>query len=147
MTEEPTDEEPTDEEPTDEEITEEPTVEEITEEITEERLKEVAQMFRDFFVKASNQNELHALLYLEENLQSSYEKIFSICFEKYTISEFKPKYILFKNIINRTRERAQIKLSRWWIPICYQLKNDQGEYRMAVRGWKELNLYGESIEL
>ena len=42
--------------------------------------------------------------------------------------------------VNQTIYRdAQIKISRWWIPICYKLKNEKGEYRMAVRGWKELN--------
>ena len=34
--------------------------------------------------------------------------------------------------------KAQIKISRWWIPICYSLKNEHGEYRMALRSWNKI---------
>ena len=44
----------------------------------------------------------------------------------------------FLEEFEQDRLQAQIKISRWWIPICYRLKNEKGEYRMAVRGWNKM---------
>ena len=68
---------------------------------------------------------------------------FSLCFpsEKYTILYIK-RYV-DKHTPQNIREEiirtcAQKIISRWWIPICYRLKNEKGEYRMAVRSWNNL---------
>ena len=49
------------------------------------------------------------------------------------------KYIeIYNNSQKKRRIWAQKKIYNWWIPICYRLKNEKGEYRMAVHGWNKL---------
>ena len=38
--------------------------------------------------------------------------------------------------IKTIRENAQIKISRWWILVCYRLMDTNGNNRMALRSWK-----------
>jgi ankyrin repeat protein len=41
-------------------------------------------------------------------------------------------------VCERTRTRATNKIGSWWIPICYRLRDKNGELRMAKKSWERV---------
>ena len=49
------------------------------------------------------------------------------------------KQKLYLDFCEKQKIRAANRIGSWWIPICYRLKDENGEYRMAVKAWKNLS--------
>jgi len=60
--------------------------------------------------------------------------------------ESENKFLKYKEIIDRTRARAVTKIGSWWIPICYRLKDQDGELIMAKKSWARVEkMYYDSV--
>ena len=50
-------------------------------------------------------------------------------------------------LCERTRIRAANKIGSWWIPICYRLRDEDGELRMAKKSWERVKKMYKSESL
>lgn len=109
---------------------------------------------RDFF----NACELGAVEILKEIITSSADidllLEFACTLDKYEIIKFlveekggnrnllslpQKLYLTFcREMKKKNMTRAANKIYFWWIPKCYRLLNENGEFRMAVRAWNKL---------
>ena len=90
----------------------------------------IRQLENDYFVKLASRN--------------GQLEIIKFIFEKGGLKESKlkkreKKYIeIYKRNEEKKKIKAVNKIGTWWIPICYKLKDENGELRMAKKSWKKL---------